>query len=149
MSLKRLVCALLFVAGSVVAMQACGPDFEPDIFVPAHRPVVPQNYANGMLGVLEPGYFIAEKVVAFRYLNGGTLNDYEQKQLKPVAAPRVGYDEAADDAADEAAKAPTAQDRWNTARAAYGPGVEVARVGTRCLSRQERGMDFPHRELQR
>ncbi len=128
MRLKRLTCALLLVAGSVAVLEACGPYFEPDVFVPAHRPVAPQNFAKGELGVLQPGYFIAEKVVAFRYLNGGTLNEDEQRQLKPVAAPGVGYDDATDEASQPAVTAPTAQDRWNTARTAYGPGAELARV---------------------
>ena len=128
MSWKRLVCAFSLVLGSVVVLEACGPDFEPDIFVPAHRPVVPQDFAKSELGVLQPGYFIAEKVVAFRYLSGGTLDQEEQRQLKPVAAPGVGYDDTSDAAWQAAANAPTTQDRWKTARAAYGSGVQVARV---------------------
>ncbi len=129
MNRKSLVCALLLVVGSAVVMQACGPDFEPDIFVPAHRPVVPQDFAKGELGVLQPGYFIADKVVAFRYLNGGTLNGDEQRQLKPVAAPfGEGYDDATVEASQTAAPTPTAQDRWNTARAAYGSGAVAARI---------------------
>ena len=128
MSRKGLVCALLLVVGEAVVMQACGPDFAPDVFVPAHRPVAPENFAKSELGVLQPGYFIAEKVVAFRYLNGGTLNEDEQRQLRPVAAPGVGYDDATDTGSQTTAQAPTAQDRWNTARNAYGSGGEVARV---------------------
>lgn len=131
MRLRSRLYALLLVvgfAGTFMVLRACGPDFEPDIFVPAHRPLVPANFAKSELGVLQPGYYIAEKVVAFRYLNGGTLNQDEQRQLKPVAAPGVGYDDATDQAARAMAQAPTAQDRWNTARAAYGSGVPVARV---------------------
>ena len=113
---KGPLCAAILIVGSVVAVGACGPDFEPDVFVPAHRPVVPANFAKGELGVLEPGYFIAEKVVAFRYLNGGTLDEDEQRQLKPVAAPfGEGYEDASDQAAPTTAKTATAQDRWNTA----------------------------------
>ena len=129
MNRKGLVCALLLVVGSVVVMQACGPDFEPDVFVPAHRPVVPRNFAKSELGVLQPGYFIAEKIVAFRYLNGGTLNEDEQRQLEPVAAPfGEGYDDVTVEASQTAAKIPTAEDRWNTARGAFGSGAAVVRV---------------------
>ncbi len=125
MKRKALVYTLLLLVGPSVAMLACGPDFAPDIFVPAHRPVVPKNYAKGQLGVLQPGYFIADKVVAYRYLNGGTLNDDEQRQLAPVAAPGLDYDHMSDDelkAAQTPDTTPTALDRWNTARRDYGAG---------------------------
>jgi hypothetical protein len=126
---RGLAYGLLFLLSPILVTQACGPDFAPDVFVPAHRPMVPKNFAKGELGVLQPGYFIAEKVVAFRYMNGGTLNEDEQRQLVPVAAPGIDYEHMTDEeanAAQQAEKSSPAQDRWNSARHAYGPGGGAA-----------------------
>jgi len=61
-----------------VTVQACGPDFFPDVFVRRIRPDNPKEYAAGKLGVLLPSYPRADLVVAYRYLNGGALTGAEQ-----------------------------------------------------------------------
>jgi hypothetical protein len=67
----RLVVAGLVAAGLpaaflLVAVMACGPDYEPEVFVPANQPEKPALFVQGHLGVLQSGYFHAELVVAYR-----------------------------------------------------------------------------------
>jgi len=64
---------------------ACGPDFEPEVFVSEHRPEAPRLYAEGHLGVLQNGYYHAELVVAYRYLSGGKLSDTEKQSYTSQA----------------------------------------------------------------
>lgn len=83
MNWKRLVAAAVVAVGVPAAMllvgvMACGPDFEPEVFVPEHQPESPKLYAEGHLGVVQPGYFHAELVVAYRYLSGANLSDAEK-----------------------------------------------------------------------
>ncbi|WP_041585856.1 hypothetical protein [Terriglobus saanensis] len=106
-----LLLVLCFVAFPLLVVSACGPNFEPDVFVPKYQPHAPERFARGELGVLQPGYWIAEKVVAFRYLNGGRLDEEEQRQWKNVEAPLFSTPEL------------TGVDRWKAARAASGVDV--------------------------
>src|ERR1700722_3244561 len=62
-------------------VEACGPDFEPEVFVSATTPDDIPTFASGQLGILQSGYDSNEYAVAWRYLNGGNLS----------AAERAGY----------------------------------------------------------
>src|SRR5579871_5266041 len=75
---RVLISAALIAAAVPFAVFACGPFFEPEVFVPAMRPEKPALFATGQLGVLQPGYSRADKVVAFRYLQGGRLSAEEK-----------------------------------------------------------------------
>jgi len=77
---------LVFVLLALFTAQACGPDFFPDIFVLKLRPDHPKEFAAGKLGVLLPTYPRADLMVAFRYLNGGTLTSAEQAGYEPTYA---------------------------------------------------------------
>lgn len=78
------VAALLSPIGNV---EACGPDFEPDLFVRTAIPDDPAEFAQGRLGILQAGYDSDEYAVAFRYLNGGKLSAAE---LRAYARPGPG-----------------------------------------------------------
>ena len=81
-----LVAGLLLLELAVA--QACGPDFSPDVFVRAHRPDVPAQFARGKLGLLQPTLARADLLVAYRYMSGGSLDAEEQKGWRPT------YDES-------------------------------------------------------
>ena len=76
--------ATLAVTLPLVIVIACGPDFGPDVFVPAPHPQNPSIFAKGRLGVLQPSYWRADKVVAYRYLIGGKLSDTERAAYAPA-----------------------------------------------------------------
>ena len=64
--------------------QACGPEFFPDVFVHKLRPDEPKEYAQGKLGILLPTYPRKDLIVAYRYLNGGSLSPKEQHAYEPT-----------------------------------------------------------------
>ena len=68
---------LIAVLTPHLGVLACGPDFEPDVFV---RKTAPDNFAafaKGQLGILQTGFDSNEFAVAFRYLNDGKLSNEE------------------------------------------------------------------------
>lgn len=81
---SRLLKALLCSTLAFTAAQACGPDFFPDTFVRTARPDLPEQFVKGKLGLLQPGFARADLLVAYRYLNGGTLDNAEQKGWEPT-----------------------------------------------------------------
>ncbi len=93
-SWKRLAVAGVVAAGLPAAMLlvgvwACGPDWEPEVFVPEHYPANASQFADGHLGVLQRGYYHAPLIVAYRYLHGGKLSDAEKVAgYNPPAPPR-------------------------------------------------------------
>ena len=89
---KRIVSAALAAAAISAAFlyiraRACGPDWAPDVFIPEHHPSSPKLYGDGRLGILQPGYFHTELVVAYRYLSGGKLSDAEKAIYLPKPEP--------------------------------------------------------------
>ena len=58
-------------------VEACGPDFKPDVFVSTTSPDNLASFATGQLGILQAGYDSNEYAVAYRYLNGGKLSAAE------------------------------------------------------------------------
>ena len=113
---SRLVAAGLVGAGvpaalMVVGVMACGPDFEPEVFVPANHPDAPARYAEGHLGILQPGYYHAELVVAYRYLAGGRLSEAEKAvYVPPQSHDTGGY---------EKRSGPMANESWQIARTGF------------------------------
>ena len=101
LAVAGVVAAAIPAAMLMVGVMACGPDFQPEVFVPEHHPDTPKLFADGHLGILQRGYFHAELVIAYRYLSGGTLSDAEKRSYVP---PPEIYD--------------ASTDRWLAARAA-------------------------------
>jgi hypothetical protein len=65
-------------------VEACGPDFEGDIFVRIVAPDDPAAFAAGKLGILQAGFDSRDYAVAFRYLNGGKLSEAERLAHAPT-----------------------------------------------------------------
>ena len=87
-SWKRLAAAGLVAAITPavelwITVHACGPDFEPEVFVTANHPDRPASFVEGHLGILETSYYHAELVVAYRYLSDGKLSDTEKAAYGP------------------------------------------------------------------
>lgn len=124
------VSLLVFAAFPFASVQACGPDFSPDVFVHQIHPDHPREYAAGKLGVLLPSYPRADLAVAYRYLNGGVLTPEEQKGYQPTPsfAEEVRGEDAADASQTEAAvnggqyiEPPGPADVWLKARNRFAP----------------------------
>jgi hypothetical protein len=64
-------------------VEACGPWFEPDLFVSNSHPDDLSSFAKGQLGILQSGFDSNEYAVAYRYLNGGRLSDTELHSYVP------------------------------------------------------------------
>ena len=71
-------------------VEACGPWFEPDVFVSTTSPDDLAAFAKGQLGILQAGFDSNEYAVAYRYLNGGKLSDAE----RAIYAPTIGLPKA-------------------------------------------------------
>jgi hypothetical protein len=84
---RRHLAAAAFAAAILASpffhVQACGPDFAPDTFVRTNLPDDLARYAQGHLGILQPGYDSDEYAIAFRYLNGGKLSEAERAHIAP------------------------------------------------------------------
>lgn len=121
-SWTRLALAGLVAAGVPammvwIAVRACGPNFEPEVFVPTNRPANSALFAKGRLGVLQRSYYHEDLVVAYRYLHGGKLSAAEEAVYNPPAQPPAdakNWQEGQN--AIEAAKP---NNRWVAARMAY------------------------------
>ncbi len=105
-----------------VSVEACGPDFQPDIFVRAAKPDNSQAFAQGHLGILQKGFNSDDLSVAYRYLNGGTLSREEQDAYAPPRRPVRDWSTLTPQEIAEARK--VEQDRhpvntWKNARALY------------------------------
>ena len=112
--------AAVAVAAAIVPLMvvmACGPDWEPEVFVPEHHPENAVRFADGHLGVLQRGYYHAELVVAYRYLHGGKLSDAEKAAFNPP--PPLPYDAKNWQAQHEAEEAAKPNNRWIAARAQF------------------------------
>lgn len=78
--------ALLLVALTLgqASQQAtvCGPSVIEPIFVFRESPDLPfENFISGNLGILQPTFGRKTLVIAYRYLNGGTFAEDEQKEF--------------------------------------------------------------------
>jgi hypothetical protein len=113
--LTILIATALLAAGvPLLIVTACGPYFEPEVFTPTAHPESLKIFATGHLGILQPGYWQADKIVAYRYLVGGHLSPAEQAIYNPPEPPISSLDWQAKQQALEA-QSPT--NRWTVARA--------------------------------
>ncbi len=128
LSLAALAAAILLAPSASV--EACGPWFEPEVFVDQKTPDDLNAFAKGDLGILQPGFDSNEYAVAYRYLNGGKLSDGERGVYLPQAAivadarhlnPDQIYE--AQQAAEKARidRQPAAQ--WLATRSQYAPPI--------------------------
>ena len=117
---------LLFVM-PFVTVQACGPDFFPDVFVRRIRPDNPKEFAAGKLGVLLPSYPRADLVVAYRYLKGGALTAAEQTGYTPTESLYTEEEESEkwQQEEEERKNAVTPAMQWQKARAKYAEAKEA------------------------
>src|SRR5262245_27147246 len=78
--------------------RACGPYFEEAIFTRPDRPDNPlAHFAQGKLGVVQPGYARSYLVVAYRYFVGVPLGAIEQQGAAALWDERLNRTESTDD----------------------------------------------------
>ena len=130
--MKRLLSLLpliVAIALPFLPVQACGPDFFPDVFVRNLHPDHPMDYAAGKLGVLRSTYPRLDLTVAYRYLNGGALTAEEQTAYKPTESYAENERELDAEYAKESANSTQyaeplgPADQWLKARAQFAPPV--------------------------
>ena len=119
---------LLSPIGSV---EACGPDFQDDVFVSITSPDDGVSFAKGHLGILQAGFDSNDYAVAYRYLNGGKLSDAERNAYAPpISQPRPVADDrnltpeqiaAAQEAEKQAQENAQPFGNWLRARAKFIP----------------------------
>lgn len=143
MKTRILILALLLAAlllAPVGNVEACGPFFEPDVFVSTTHPDDLAAFGKGQLGILQAGFDSNEYAVAYRYLNGGKLSDAEiRAYVPPPPSPSQpvqdwskmpAYEliplEAAQAAARQAQIPAQPAGRWLLARAKYLPPLAPA-----------------------
>jgi tetratricopeptide (TPR) repeat protein len=114
--------ALIAAAVPLLVVVACGPDFEPEVFVPARHPEKPESFAAGQLGVLQPRYARADLVVAYRYLHGGRLSSEEQVAYAPPAPRSEVMNAQEGQALQKAFDAARPVNQWLKARAGFVAG---------------------------
>lgn len=118
--------ATVLIGSTTFLVRACGPDFEPDVFIQSSGPANNFTFAKGRLGVLQDSYYIRPKSVAFRYLNGGTLDAAEQAQLASSNDNEVDWQHMTPEqyrnemSAERAARTNTGPARWSAAALPFG-----------------------------
>ncbi len=122
------VFALVALLSPTCSVEACGPWFEPEVFVDNKAPDDLATFAQGQLGILQAGFDSNEYAVAYRYLNGGKLSSAERAAYVPQAAATIDarrlnpdqlYD--AQQAAQKAEQEKQPAQQWLVARAQYAP----------------------------
>ncbi|MGB7267258.1 MAG: hypothetical protein WBC92_17205 [Terracidiphilus sp.] len=131
LNLALVVAAILL--SPIGNVEACGPDFEPDVFVSTNSPDNLASFATGQLGILQAGYDSNEYAVAFRYLNGGALSQAERQAYVPQPAPQQAAQDwrnltpaqiaAAQEAQKQAVENAQPAGQWEVARAKQVNGV--------------------------
>lgn len=118
----RVLSGAVALAFPWVTVQACGPDFQPDVFVQTTHPDDLHAFAAGKLGILQMGYDSNEYAVAYRYLNGGVLSKEEQAAYAPPPPPTRDYTKLTPnqiEAAQQADRDATPVGAWISARKAW------------------------------
>jgi hypothetical protein len=81
---RLLICAFLLFT-FVLNILPCGPSYITPIFDRKDAPDNPfHNFATGKIGIVKPTYHRVVLFAAYRYLNGGTFTESEQKSLVEV-----------------------------------------------------------------
>ncbi len=110
--------ALLLALIPFCDVQACGPDFRPDIFVRPLRPDDFASFARGQLEILQPTYFRRDLIVAYRYLIGGKLSPAEEANYAPASKVLTQAQAEQQEAAQPA-------NQWIATRAKYPNAPQV------------------------
>jgi hypothetical protein len=119
-----------------VTVQACGPDFQPDVFVQTTHPDDLHTFAAGKLGILQTGYDSNEYAVAYRYLSGGVLSKEEQAAYAPAAQVPKDWTKMTPEqiqTAQQADSDATAVGTWITARQEWLAAAGVQDTGAKGL----------------
>ena len=124
------VFALVVLLSPTCSVEACGPWFEPEVFVDNKAPDDLAAFAKGQLGILQAGFDSNEYAVAYRYLNGGKLSDAERTSYLPKAsatieARRLNPDQAYDaqQASEKALQRKQPAQLWLATRAQHAPAL--------------------------
>ena len=127
---RRILAIAAFALGALLSptgrVEACGPFFYDEVFVRPHQPDDLTAFAKGHLGIIQPGFDSNEYAVAFRYLNGGSLDEKEQQAIQPHAPDldRLTVEQwKAYEAAQKAAEESTPPKLWERARSEYLPTI--------------------------
>lgn len=123
--------AILFFSPIPFQVDACGPFFEPEVFVRTNLPDDRVAFSKGQLGILQPKYDSNEYAVAFRYLNGGTLSSAERDAYLPSTASDSGPRFQQMNPAEQTYMAQNERDRmdqqpaghWLLERARFAPAI--------------------------
>lgn len=84
---------LLSLLSGQSSVTACGPFAREAIFTYTKHPDFPlESFARGELGLLQPTYARSYLFVAYRYLNGTSLNSSEQQALLSLWRDRIAFD---------------------------------------------------------
>lgn len=138
MNSRRFALALVIVIlllPRVPGVEACGPFFEPDVFVNAAAPDDRAAFAKGDLGILQAKFDSNDYAVAYRYLNEGKLSEGEMRAYLPQTGPTETQDwtkltpqQIADAREAEQAARTAAQPagQWLATRARYVPAFAQA-----------------------
>jgi len=87
-ALAAFVAAVLL--SPVFNVEACGPFFEPEVFVDRSAPDDPYEFLKGHLGILQDHFDSSDYAVAYRYLIGGKLSAEEGVTDTPPPPPQPG-----------------------------------------------------------
>src|ERR1044072_39833 len=83
--IRRWLCVLILfglLLNLHVAANACGPSYLVPIFVFESSPDLPfEEFTAGKIGIVRPTFGRKTLLIAYRYLNGGSFTDSEQKDL--------------------------------------------------------------------
>src|SRR5882724_11347155 len=76
---------------------ACGPFSIDPIFVFHESPDLPfQEFTKGKIGIVQPTFGRKTLVIAYRYLNGGSFNEEEQRSLVDALRGKAPEENGAD-----------------------------------------------------
>ncbi|HEY1649985.1 MAG TPA: hypothetical protein VGF96_18525 [Terracidiphilus sp.] len=119
-----------------LGVEACGPDWEPEVFVSHTSPDDLATFAQGHLAILQAGYDSNEYAVAWRYLTGGRLsNDERNSYVPPPPGPPIvndwrgltpGQVEAAQEAQKQEQLKAQPAGRWQIARLKFAADAPSA-----------------------
>src|SRR4249920_1766918 len=72
----------VFLFQSFSVSNGCGPSYVQPVFVFETSPDLPfEEFAAGKIGIVKPTLGRKTLLIAYRYLNGGSFDPQEQKQL--------------------------------------------------------------------